>query len=1411
MMVNQRAWIALTFWIFCVWAGFSPPSSTAEIQPVGVLQTVQFTAQADSSNTEKKRDLDRADELAGESLNLQKKGRNAEALDLVKRALALRKKHLPADHKLIGESLYNIGYLSFTLGHYDQAESNFIKALEVFKKALGPKHYYTGMTQKQLGGTYRKKEEYAKAEAAYKESIVIMEKAKGRDSIQTAYSVGSLGLTYYKQKKYEQALVMYQRELAIKEKVKGRNNPETARTLMNAANCYNKLNQYDLAEKHHQDSLAAYEKSSGPNHQDTLDQLDNLAFFYYQQKQYDKALPQYERLVESLKKSKTAKTRKLLASIKKLGDTHHHLEDLKETEKWYLEVLSQARKVQSEHAEIVVYTMADLGLVYKKQNEFAKAKTQYQNALDLAGKTYGRDSSVYAERLMSLGRLFYEQKQYDPALEYYEKASAVLEKDPKATVTNRSFALHSIGYLSRLTLQHRKSLEYYQKAYDLRKKTLGPGHEDTIDTLGGMAEAYMNLGNFPKGEKTYLQALELCRTHLTPENSTTLNIMTKVGLLWAATFRFEKAEPLLTQVLATRTKALGPNHALVADSHLNLARLYESRGDITASAEHLQKGIGILEKTAPRDGRLVPNYRLWAKVLTYQGDYDRAAKVLQKSLDLAIALFGERSAATSECLVSLGEFRKSMGNNKEAADLFEKVLEIKREIYGAKAFQTAKAMQFLAMVQDPMSPRKIELLSGALEIYEKSIGRDNPALLSTLSHLAETHNKQGNKKQAEKYLKRAIATGEKMGPDSPLIMGVHALLATIYLDNGEYDKAEKSLKKIRPFLEKALGKSSPSNAHMLGALGIIDAAKGRYEASHGNLLKALGIQDQYIDQVMGFESEERKLSYLIQMNKGLNYFLSNMVLHLNKDQNAVRAGLDVWLRRKGIILDAQQRFQEALVYGENEKAVQTFQELASVRAQISKLVFSQEYQQEPERMQKRLDDLNARKKVLESELSRLSRAYALDKKKSKADARQVATTLPAGSALIEFARIKVADFKKGKDTWLPDRYLVFIIHAAPNDTVRMIDLGEAEKIDQAIQQFKKAVTNLDDLEGHEAAAQGLILYNIVFSPIEKELGGVRTIFVAPDGNLNLIPFEVLNTPDGRYLIDDYTFNYLSSGRDLLGVSSRKSTTGKALLLGDPDFDLGTKQKTSELRKLKLKLPIEKQPNQRSVDCRGLNFTPLDGTRDEVKAIGKILGNQRTRSYLGSQALEEILFRTDSPSILHLATHGFFLNNVDFNAVMGRPGIMPEDAPDLKVENPLLRSGLALAGANQAFKVSSQGYYDGLLTAEKILGLKLRNTNLVVLSACETGLGEVKNGEGVYGLRRAFSQAGAKGIVMSMWSVPDEETKELMVNFYKNIAAGKIPPSQALRQAALKQKQICQERYGHTNPLFWGAFVYLGEP
>jgi CHAT domain-containing protein len=146
-----------------------------------------------------------------------------------------------------------------------------------------------------------------------------------------------------------------------------------------------------------------------------------------------------------------------------------------------------------------------------------------------------------------------------------------------------------------------------------------------------------------------------------------------------------------------------------------------------------------------------------------------------------------------------------------------------------------------------------------------------------------------------------------------------------------------------------------------------------------------------------------------------------------------------------------------------------------------------------------------------------------------------------------------------------------------------------------------------------------------------------------------------------------------------------------------------------------------------------------------------------------------------------------------------------------IENPLLRSGILLAGAQHSLTNGTNGHYDGIVTAEEILGMNLHGTEMVVLSACDTGLGDVKSGEGVFGLRRAFTQSGAKSLVMSLWKVPDKETKELMVQFYRNIKSGKMNRCQSLRQAILKEKEIVRQRYGHDNPRYWGAFVFMGQP
>ncbi|MBW1942551.1 MAG: CHAT domain-containing protein, partial [Deltaproteobacteria bacterium] len=713
------------------------------------------------------------------------------------------------------------------------------------------------------------------------------------------------------------------------------------------------------------------------------------------------------------------------------------------------------------------------------------------------------------------------------------------------------------------------------------------------------------------------------------------------------------------------------------------------------------------------------------------------------------------------------------------------------------------------------------LYKRSLAIKEKALNPDHPDVATSLNNLAGLYHLSGDYAKAEPMYKRSLAISEKaFGPDHPDVANGLNNLAGLYRDFGNYAKAEPLYKRSLAISEKAFGPDHPDVANSLNNLAVLYAALDDFEKAHDLCKRAQFIDSKLIDQVMGFTSEDQKTKFLSLRKWDLYFFLSLINQHFSQNPSHRKDALDVWLKRKGIILEAQKRFQEALVYSDDSRAVKTFQELAMVRAQLSKLIFAGPGKSGLGVYKRKKADLEAQKERLEARLSQLSQSYAAKKKLEKADSVKVAGMLPLNSVLIEFASANMFNFKakKKEKKWDSAHYLAFVLHAGNGSRVGMIDLGNAEKIDEAVAKFKKEISNTGYEKGTGAIKSSRNIYKLVFAPLVTELGDVKKIFISPDGNLNLIPFEVLQGPDGRYLIEDYTFNYLAAGRDILGFGQIKEKGGKALLMGDPDFELGEEGRDAELRTLALKK--EKEPIKRSSDMSGFHFSRLPGTREEVKAIHALLGKDLSEIYTGKEALEELLNRKGVPSILHLATHGFFLEDMELAAPgggdlsRGMQLASPVSRPKvkrIKVENPLLRSGFALAGANRALASGDSDRSDGIVTAEKILGLRLRGTDMVVLSACETGVGEIKTGEGVFGLRRAFTQAGAKSMVMSMWSVPDQETKELMIAFYRNILSGNMNRCQALRRAALQQMQIIRERYGSANPFYWGAFVFMGEP
>ncbi len=845
--------------------------------------------------------------------------------------------------------------------------------------------------------------------------------------------------------------------------------------------------------------------------------------------------------------------------------------------------------------------------------------------------------------------------------------------------------------------------------------------------------------------------------------------------------RYAQAIPLAEKVLAICEKALGPEHPDVATSLNNLAGLYETLGDYAQAEPLLRRSLAIYEKAlGPEHPSVALSLNNLAHLYQALGDYAKAEPLLRRSLAINEKTLGLEHPSVALSLNNLAVLYQALGDYAQAEPLYRR----------------------------------------SLAIYEKALGPEHPSVALSLNNLAELYRTLGDYAQAEPLYRRSLAIRENaLGPEHPDVGESLNNLAELYQTAGDYPKAEPLYQHALAINEKSLGPEHPDVALSLNNLAGLFAAKDDFQGAHALHRRAQAIDGKLIEAVMGFTSDDQKLSFLATQSGDLDAFLSLVSQHL-ASASSRKDALDVWLQRKGVILEAQKRFQDALVYADTPEAMQVFQALAVVRARLSQLVFAGPGTEGPDRYRERIAALEKEKGELEARLSRLSQAFATRQKTARADTASVARALPANTVLIDFARVDIRNFKaKGSEKrWLPAHYLAFVLHAGPGDRVALLDLGDAEAIDQLVARLKSRIASKNDIAQQQVLVAARDLYVQVFAPIQRELGSVKEIFIAPDGNLNLLPFEVLQGPDGKFLIEDYTFYYLGSGRDLLGFGTSQRSGGKALLIGDPNFDLGPEEKASTLRQLALTETTEDAGGKRSTDLRGFQFTRLPGTRQEVRAIHALLGAEKADLFTDKAALEEVLRQHGTPRILHLATHGFFLSDQDLTDLrdddrgmrqLGLGAALPPKA--VKIENPLIRSGIALAGANRALAVSELAQSDGLVTAEKILGLRLRGTDLVVLSACETGLGDVKSGEGVFGLRRAFTQAGAKSLVMSMWTVPDRETQELMVRFYENMLSGTLNRAQALRQAALAQMTIIKARYGDAHPFYWGAFVFLGEP
>jgi len=1069
-----------------------------------------------------------------------------------------------------------------------------------------------------------------------------------------------------------------------------------------------------------------------------------------------------------------------------------------------------------------------LAMLYTSMGDYAAAKRLYKQAMDIYSVALGEQHPDFAASLSNMAMLYKSMGDYAAAEPFCKQAMEIRRTALGEQHPDFATSLNNLALLYESRGEYAAAEPLLKQAMEIYCAALGEQHPLFAQSLNNLALLYDSMGEYAAAEPLYKQALEIYRAALGEQHPDFALTLDNLAMLYKSMGDYAAAEPLCKQATEIYRAALGEQHPDFALSLNNLAELYTSMGEYAAAEPLLKKALEIRRTVL---GEQHPSFALslnnLAGLYNSIGNYAAAEPLLKRAMEIYRDVLGEQHPSFALSLNNLAGLYNSMVQYAAAEPLYKQAIEVYRATLGEQHPDFAMSLNNLAWVyySTGQNAAAEPLYKQAMEIYVSTLGEQHPDFALSLNNLASVYYSMSNYAATEPLYKQAMEIRRAaLGEEHPDFATSLNNLAVLYDSMGDYAAAEPLYKQAMEIRRAVLGEEHPDFAMSLSNVSSLLAATGREADGKRMLEEALGVDERMIAQMFSISSEKQRSAYLKTVRARLERFLSLVNQHLPNSPEAVWSALSLVLRRKAIEAEALATQRDAVLGGEYPEAATKLKEITTLRAQIAQKTLAGPLKEGLRVHEQLLAQWNTRKERLEAEVARQVPEMNLEQKLRSIDHQVVAMTMPAGATLIEFVCFDAFNFKavpaRGERRWKPARYLGFVMPAGEPHAVEMIDLGEAEPIDRMIAAFRSSITNeaedcgnrglgrLPSSEWQAASVHiGVELRRAIFTPLLKAIDNRRRLLISPDGDLARLPFEVLPTDDGRRLIDEYQISYLGAGRDVARFefkSNRKPA--RSLVAADPDFDFGGKAIAN------VAAAGSGRPNRDAMEM----FERLPGTRLEGENIAAMLDAEL---WTESEALDGQLKQCQSPRILHLATHGFFLGDqkrdsneggLGFGVMsLGESGM--ERLTGARFENPLLRSGLALAGVNTWLESGElmEEAEDGLLTAEDVSGLDLLDTELVVLSACDTGLGEVHVGEGVFGLRRAFVLAGAKTLVMSLWKVPDEQTRELMEDFYRRIlgANGKPPQSRAF---ALREAQLAMKAK-HPEPLYWGAFICQGDP
>ena len=1030
-------------------------------------------------------------------------------------------------------------------------------------------------------------------------------------------------------------------------------------------------------------------------------------------------------------------------------------------------------------------------------------------ALQIYEKLLGREHPDYATSLSNLAGYNSSLGNYTEAIRLETEALRIREKVLGKEHPDYATSLNNLALYNSYIGNYPEAIQLGTEALQIRGRILGKEHPDCATSLNNLANYNFEIGNYAEAIHLETKALNIIEKTIGKENPDYATFSHNLAIQNSNIANYRNAIQLETEALQIREKILGKEHPNYATSLASLANYNFSLGDYKEAMRLETEALRIYEKSL---GKEHPYYAESLNSLAgyslLQGNYAEAICLVAEALQIQEKVLGKEHPdyAWSLDLLSLNYYL--LGDYVKAARLSTEALNILQKTLGTEHPTYASSLEVLAACYASLEnyAEAIRIGEKALDIEEQIFGKGHVNTSMYLNNLAYYNSLAGNYSEAIHFGTEALKISEKAYGKKSIDYDYATSLNNLGKYNyylGKYSEAIRMGEEALAITENILGKNHPNTAKSLENLATYNWKIDNADAV-GYCVDATEALSGIVKRTFADLTARERNLFWEQYKAWFEGTIHSIAYDMPSD-SLTENGYNGALMAKGLLLNSEMELSTLLKESGDEEVANIYNNLKNLRLQINKL-----YEMPIAERPLDADSLERAAQGLERQLVQRSKVYGDYTANLVIGWKQVRQKLGSGEMAVEFV-----SFPLRNDSVMYAAYCLRKDMPLP----KMVPLFE-----------ERQLTGLDKNFYFTSPA----LYNLIWKPLEGEMAGVTTIYFAPAGGLYNLPIESLPVDGSTYNSDIRNYRRLSSTRQLALRRDGVEVT-RAAVYGGLKYDVDTVALVNDSRKYRTVEPV--QWSSRAV-ADSLNLRDgvyeLPATKIEAEEIDKALETARIDTKLYTDTIgTEASFKALSGSgvnALHIATHGFYWTEREAAQLDGLAFLGTDIPTVVQEDKALTRSGLLFAGANTALKglPLPDGVEDGVLTAKEIAALDLRSLDLVALSACQTGLGEI-TGDGVFGLQRGFKKAGTNTLLMSLWKVDDTATQLLMTQFYKNLLSGmgkyealaaaqkylrELEVTEKIEYTLFQQKNydkpaveiISTKKY--ADPKFWAAFVLL---